>query len=201
VLVVDGDASGDLTVRLLPGTRIVGGFEQVLAGRRALADYVQSSPFNSAVTVLGSGRAGPSSVSGAARSKAIEALLTEAKASFDVVLVDSPALLRVADAAELAQASDAAIIVASPNEPIRDHLEAVERLHLMGADVVGYIYNRSQRSHLDRYQRYSSSRPATEPAATPPPPPVLVRTRRPMDGNGRSPSQPADGKAARPVDP
>jgi Mrp family chromosome partitioning ATPase/capsular polysaccharide biosynthesis protein len=195
VLVVDGDAAdGDLTARLLPGARAVAGFEQMLAKRRALADYVQSSPFSGGVTVLGSGPAAAPHVTGAARSRAIAALLIEAKATFDVVLVDSPALLQVADAAELVKASDATVIVVSPNEPIRDHREVAERLGLMGADVAGYVYNRAPRSHLRRYQRYGSSPPGTAPAAAPPPP-VLVRTRRPMDGNGRPLSQPTDAEA------
>jgi Mrp family chromosome partitioning ATPase len=192
VLVVDGDAAdGDLTARLLPGSSTIGGFEQVLAGRRALADYVQPSPFNGAVAVLGCGPAAASRLTGAARAKAVRALLTEAKASFDVVLIDSPALLQVADAPDLVEAADAAIIVLSPNEPIRDHLEVVDRLNLIRSDVLGYIYNRAPtRPHHARYQRYDSLAPPGSPAVTPPPP-VLVRTRRPLDGESRPSSQPS----------
>jgi Mrp family chromosome partitioning ATPase len=52
-------------------------------------------------------------------------------------------LLQVADATEVVDASDAAIIVLSPDELIRDHLEMVDRLKLIGSDVVGCIYNRA----------------------------------------------------------
>jgi len=150
VLVVDGGAAdGD--------TPPVGGFEELLAGQRALADYVQPSPFNSAVAILGSGPPGPSRVTGAARSRAIHVLLAEAKHSFDVVLIDTPAFLQVADATELVEASDAAIIVLSPSELIRDHLEMAERLKLIGSHVVGYIYNRAPtRHHLAPYRRNDS---------------------------------------------
>jgi hypothetical protein len=56
VLVVDADATDDdLTARLLPGTQAADGFEQVLAGQRALADCVQPSPLNGSVAVLGPG--------------------------------------------------------------------------------------------------------------------------------------------------
>ena len=97
-------------------------------------------------------------MTGAARSKAASALLATAKSSFDIVLIDSPALLQVADATELVNASDAAIIVLSPNELIRDHLEMVDRLKLIGSDVVGYIYNRAPMPpQLARYQRNGSS--------------------------------------------
>ena len=133
VLAVDADAGdGDLTARLLPGTPADGGLEQVLAGQQPLANCIQPSPLNGAVAVLGSAPAPQRRVTGAARSKAASALLTTAKPSFDVVLIDSPALLQVADATELVNASDAAIIVLSPNELIRDHLEMVDRLKLIG---------------------------------------------------------------------
>jgi Mrp family chromosome partitioning ATPase len=184
VLVVDADAEGDLTARLLPGTPTADGFEQVLAGQRALADCVKPSPLNGAVAVLGSGPAAPWRVTGAARSKAAGVLFAEAKASFDVVLIDSPALLQVADATELVDASDAAIAVLSPNELVRDHLEMVDRLNLIGSDVIGYIYNRApMRPRLARYRRNASSAHPTRPPVAPPPP-TLVGAR-PLDRESR----------------
>ena len=117
--------------------------EQVLAGQQQLTDCIQPSPLNGAVAVLGSGPAPQRRVTGTARSKAASALLATAKSSFDVVLINSPALLQVADATELVNASDAAIIVLSPDELIRDHLEMVDRLKLIGSDIVGCIYNRA----------------------------------------------------------
>ncbi len=173
VLAVDADAGdGDLTARLLPGTPADGGLEQVLAGQQPLADCIQPSPLNNAVAVLGSAPAPLRRVTGAARSKAASALLTMAKQSFDVVLIDSPALLQVADATELVSASDAAIIVLSSNELVRDHLEMVDRLKLIGSDVAGYIYNRGPvPPQLARYQRNgSSARPMDVPASTLPTP-------------------------------
>ena len=190
VLVVDADAAdGGLTARLLPGAPAADGFEQVLAGQQAVADCVQPSPLNGAVAVLGSGPAAPLRMTGAARSKAAAMLLAEAKASFDIVLIDSPALLQVADATELVAAADAAITVLSPNELIRDHLEMVDRLKLIGSDVVGYIYNRApMRPHLARYRRNGSSARLTgQPVAAPLP--TLVDAR-PFGGESRPWSRP-----------
>jgi Mrp family chromosome partitioning ATPase/capsular polysaccharide biosynthesis protein len=184
VLVVDADTAwdGDLTARLLPAHTTASGFEQVLSGQQELADCIQPSAFNGAVAVLGSGPAAQRRVTGAARSQAARALLAEAKATFDVVLVDSPALLQVANATELVDASDAAIIVLSPNDLIRDHLEMLDRLKLIGSDVVGYIYNRAPMSaHLGRYRHNGSSgRPMDQLVA-----PLL-------DGQGSPPSQPQE---------
>jgi Mrp family chromosome partitioning ATPase len=166
VLAIDaGAGDGDLTDRLLPGTPADDGLEQVLAGQQPLANCIQPSPLNSTVAVLGSAPAPQRRVTGAARSKAASALLAMAKQSFDVVLIDSPALLQVADATELVNASDAAIVVLSPNDLIRDHLEMLDRLKLIGSDVVGYIYNRAPMpTHLTRSRRNgSSTRPMGPP--------------------------------------
>ena len=170
VLAVDAAAGdGDLTARLLPGTPRDVGLEQVLAGEQPLANCIQSSPLNSAVAVLGSAPARQRRVTGAARLKAASALLTMAKQSFDVVLIDSPALLQVADATELVNASDGAIIVLSPDDLVQDHLEMVDRLKLIGSDVVGYIYNRAPMSaHLTRYRRNLASVRSMGPPVTSP---------------------------------
>jgi Mrp family chromosome partitioning ATPase len=168
VLVVDTDsAKHGLTNLLLPGALPDNGFEQVLARKRALADCIYLTPFNRAVAVLGSGSAASRRVTGAARAHGASALLADAKANCDLVLIDSPALLQIADAAEVVEAADAAIIVLSPNELIQDHLETVDRLKLLGAEVVGYIYNRAPvRAQLARYRRNgSSARPAASRVA------------------------------------
>ena len=65
----------------------------------------------------------------------------------------------------------------------------VDRLKLIGSDVVGYIYNRApMRPHLARYRRNgSSARPTGQPAAAPPP--TLVDAR-PIGGESHPSSQP-----------
>ena len=190
VLVVDAGASnGDLAARLLPGVPEDGGLEQVLAGQQSLPNCIQPSPLSDAVAVLGSGPPLQRRVTGAARSKAASAVLATARSSFDVVLIDSPGLLQVADAAELVGASDAAIIVLSPDELIRDHVEMVDRLKLIGADVVGYIYNRAPTPPpLARYQRNGSSAHPREPGVAELP---TISLGRPLDGGNGPFSEPS----------
>ncbi len=144
LLVMDADVAADgLTARLLPGVQVTDGFEQALDGWRSLADCLRTSPLNSAVSVLAAGPPPTRHLTGAARSRAVSALLAEAKSRFDIVLIDSPALLRVADAAELVSAADAAVIVVNPSDRIADHLEMADRLKQSKTDVVGYLYNRA----------------------------------------------------------
>ena len=191
VLVVDADAAGDdVTARLLPRVPTADGFEQVLAGQRALADCVLPSPFNHAVAVLGSGPATPSRVSGMARSKAAEMLFAEARACYDVVLIDTPALEQEADATGLVHASDAAVVVVNPNELIRVHAEMAARLAAAGADVAGYIYNRAPRGPRHPRNRHpgASARPVSRPPGRLP---ALADTRPLAPVNGRPSSPPA----------
>jgi Mrp family chromosome partitioning ATPase len=141
VLVVDAD--NHLAARLLPGIPGEAGLEHVLTGQRALAECVEASPLNNAMAVLRSGRLTTGRVTGAARMQATAKVLAEARANHDIVLIDTPALLRVADATEIVGAADAAVIVISPEEPIRAHREMAERLRLTEAEVAGYIYLRA----------------------------------------------------------
>lgn len=144
LLVVDADAASDgLTAMLLPGVSLAEGFEHVLDGRRPLSECIRPSPLNHAIAVLGSRPPAPRYVTGAARSRAAAALLAEAKSRFELVLIDTPALLQVADAAELVSAADTAIIVVNPDDRIADHLEMADRLKPLMSSVAGYLYNRA----------------------------------------------------------
>ena len=141
VLAVDADtAEGGLTARLLAGSPPGLGFAQVLAGQRSISDCVQPSPLNRRLTVLGSGPALTPRITGTAYSRAMEEMVGQARASFDLVLIDSPALLRVAEATELVDKSDAALIVVGSDETVRDHLIMVEKLTQIQSEVLGYIY-------------------------------------------------------------
>ncbi|TCC05269.1 Wzz/FepE/Etk N-terminal domain-containing protein [Kribbella soli] len=147
VMVVDADADwGTLTELLLPGSAPTDGFEQVVAGRSLLSDCIEASPFNGDITVLPAGPTRTKRTAGPAYAHAVERVIAEAKASFDLVLIDSPAVLRMANAVELVNDSDAAIIVLGPDELVNDHVAVVERLDQVKSNVVGYIYRRPGRT-------------------------------------------------------
>jgi Mrp family chromosome partitioning ATPase len=153
LLVVDADPADDgVTAILLPGIQISEGFEQVLSGRRAPAACLKRSPFNDAITVLGSSPSTPRLVTGAARLRAARALFTQYRKSFDIVLIDCPALLRVADATEMVNAADAAIVVVNPDDQIPDHLEMADWLTQGSSCVIGYLYSRVQMPCADARQ-------------------------------------------------
>jgi Mrp family chromosome partitioning ATPase/capsular polysaccharide biosynthesis protein len=149
VLAVDADSSeGVLTALLLPGSPQSDGFDQVIAGRRAVRDCIETSPLNKDVALLPSGPMSAERTTGTPYAKAVEEIITEAKLSFDLVLIDSPPLLRVADATDLVDDSDATIVVLGAEESLQDHLAMVERLDQVEADVIGYVYRRANRGPL-----------------------------------------------------
>ncbi|TDD16943.1 hypothetical protein E1218_28865 [Kribbella turkmenica] len=146
VLAVDADATeGSLTGLLLPGSPQGDGFEQVVAGCRPVSDCVETSPLNADVTVLRAGPARLSRTTGAAYAEAVDKLIAEAKSSFELVLIDSPSPLRLANAVDLVQDSDAAVVVLRSGESVQDHVRMVERLDQVESDLVGYVYRRTGR--------------------------------------------------------
>ncbi|HZO65641.1 MAG TPA: Wzz/FepE/Etk N-terminal domain-containing protein [Kribbellaceae bacterium] len=194
VLAVDADSTdGAVTALLLPGSPPDDGFEQVLAGRRPLSDSIRPSPLNHGLYVLGAGPASAEETTGAAYARAVEKVIAEAKETFDLVLFDSPALVRVARATELVDVADAAIVVLGPGEPVRDHITMAERLDLVESEVVGYIYRRARRGPpfvhhvLDRFSSRAARR--TDMPVVPSSP----RSEHPGRENPRSPERQSGG--------
>ncbi|MFR9805617.1 Wzz/FepE/Etk N-terminal domain-containing protein [Pseudonocardia sp. RS010] len=143
VLVVDAGADGVLTGLLLPGDDPADGWAQLVAGQGAAVDRLRPSPWNEAVTVLGAGPSTAPSITGAAYAKAAKSLLAEVAEGFDVVLVDSPPVLEVAEAGELAGACDGIVVVVGEQDLVRDHVDVVDRLHLIDPEVLGYVFHRT----------------------------------------------------------
>ncbi len=141
VLVVDADPMGGLSGLLLPGATPEG-FRRVLAGEGALQDFARPSPLNTAVKVLGADSGNSTRVTGAAYTEAIGKLIAQAADDgHDVVLVDSPAFLEMADAPALAAAANAAVvIVVGADDLIKDHVLVGQRLEMVESHVLGFVY-------------------------------------------------------------
>jgi Mrp family chromosome partitioning ATPase len=166
VLVVDARADGALTALLLPGIGWVDGWAQLVTGQGSVADCVRRSPWNPAVAVLGAGRATDRPITGVAYATSAKRLLSEVAKDVDVVLIDSPPLLEVAEAGELVASCDGAVAVVGAEDLIREHVNAANRLDLIDSDVVGYIFQqppkRSMRSAMRRLWAVVARRDSTE---------------------------------------
>jgi capsular exopolysaccharide synthesis family protein len=95
-------------------------------------------------------------------SNQVEALLTRLSRDFDVVLIDSPPILHMADARILAGQSDGAILIFRAGQTTRDQAaSACDLMEHDGVRLVGTILNdfdpnrEGQRNYYSSYYRYA----------------------------------------------
>ena len=116
------------------------GLTEVIVGSVPLAEAVNETQVPN-LFVLGSGQfpPNPSELLGSA---AMRDVLAEAKATFDVVLFDSPPLLAVTDAAVLSTMVDGAILVIRMGSTAREAARrALSQLRAVHARVLGSLLN------------------------------------------------------------
>jgi capsular exopolysaccharide synthesis family protein len=81
------------------------------------------------------------------------AVLGELERRYDVVIVDSPALLLVTDAAILAQVASRVVLVTRLNSTRADQLEsAVENFRVIDTQIAGVVLNRSRKGSVSPYR-------------------------------------------------
>jgi capsular exopolysaccharide synthesis family protein len=146
------------------------GLTSVLIGSVPVWDALQSWRPDLPLRVLTAGPIppNPSELIGSARMGELIATLT---AAGNTVVVDSPPLLPVTDAAVLARATDGALLVTRVGSTQSDQLSAAtESLRQAGAAVLGVVLNRvPRRGRRAGYEsaRYSAYRPTTPTADGP----------------------------------
>jgi Mrp family chromosome partitioning ATPase len=70
------------------------------------------------------------------------AILNQARNDFDVIVIDTPPVLAVADVVSLLQNVDGVILVAKPGETkVGPFGQAVEQLRATGARILGVVLN------------------------------------------------------------
>lgn len=94
-------------------------------------------------------------------SQSMATLLDELRASFDVVLVDTPPVLPVTDAVALSTQADGVVVVGLAARTTRQVLtEARRRLDGVAAPVVGCVLNGVKGARAEGYYAYSTDREA-----------------------------------------
>lgn len=158
VVLVDGDMRRPMLHKYLD---LVGpvGFSTVLSGRTSLSEALQKTRFPG-LTVLTSG-AVPPNPSELLGSLSARKLLSDLRAEFDYVIVDSTPLLAVTDAAILAAGADGVLIMARFGQTKRDQLtHAVGNLADVGAPLLGAVFTmmptRGSSSYSYSYSYYGS---------------------------------------------
>ena len=137
VVLVDGDLRRPRLAKYLDVLGSVG-VSTVLSGGARLDEVLQKTKFPR-MTVLAAGPT-PPNPSELLGSMTAEKMLSELRAQFDYVIIDSAPLLAVTDGAILAAKSDGALFVAKAGETRQDQLShAIRTLSDVGATLLGAV--------------------------------------------------------------
>lgn len=149
VALVDGDLRRPRVAELF-GTEGGVGLTTVLVRRVGIDEAVQPTPLPG-LDVLAAG-ARPPNPAEIVQTEAMSALLDQLRDFYDVVVIDSPPLLPVADAALLAAKSDGALLVVRHGRTGHDQVRAArERLDHVGARLLGTVISMAPRRASARY--------------------------------------------------
>lgn len=139
VLMIDGDLRRPQLAGLLDLEPAVG-LTTVLIGSIDWQDALQETSVPN-LTLLTSGRV-PPNPSELLQSQAMYDVLQHARKEYDVIIVDSPPLLPVTDAALLAAQADGALVVVRHSKTTKDQVRhSMERLEAVGAKALGVVFN------------------------------------------------------------
>ncbi|MEO6472531.1 MAG: polysaccharide biosynthesis tyrosine autokinase [Aeromicrobium sp.] len=117
------------------------GVTTVLVGRIDLDDAMQNWAPGLDVLAAGSTPPNPAEL---LQSNGMKRLVATLRGEYDIVLIDAPPLLPVADAAVLAAGSDGAILVVHHGKTTKDQVRAaVGRLESVDARIIGTVINMS----------------------------------------------------------
>ena len=155
-LLVEADLRRPSQARTL-GLDAGAGLTTVLTGQTDLTDSIQHcESFD--VLVSGPIPPNPSELLG---TQAFKNLVVELRGRYDTVVIDTPPLVAVTDAAVVAAASDAVLIVVRAKRTKRHELRtALFGLRSVDANVVGVVINQVGMSSLSYYEYGYSEQPA-----------------------------------------
>lgn len=149
VLLVDADLRRPRAAKVLGLERSVG-VTTVLVGRTKLQESIQRHS-GSGIYVLASGPIPPNPTE-VLQSRTAQALFQELGEHFDMVIIDAPPLLPVADAAVTARDVDGAILVVKHGSTSKEQLrQAAQRLRAVDANILGVAVNMTPRRSADDY--------------------------------------------------
>jgi len=150
VLLIDGDLRNPSMHRMVGATNRIG-FSSVLTGT-SLAEAVQPTD-QTHLSLLSSGPR-PSSPADLLSSPALHNFLDRVSQSVDLIVIDGPPVMGLADATILGNAVEAVLFISGAGVVRRGAaLRAIDRLKSSGADIVGGVLSRfdSKKANLGGY--------------------------------------------------
>ena len=171
------------------------GLTTVLLGEQSLTDVVQQVPGHDTLWLLGSGRLPPNPaelLNGSAARDMFAAL----RAEFDFVIIDSPPVLPVTDAALLSKDADGTLMVVASGQTKRiDLRRAAEKLGQVNATVIGALLNETTRQTGYGYGYGYAYGYASDPRHASVPVPANGSAAMPANGSAPGSESNGDGHA------
>jgi capsular exopolysaccharide synthesis family protein len=151
-LVIDADLRRPRVAGLL-GLDAAVGLTTILVGKTEVQDAIQVHE-PSGLHFLASG-AKPPNPTEILQSRVTHDLIKQLRDEYDMVIIDAPPLLPVADASVLATLADGTILVVKHGKTTRDQLaEAIARLNQVGGRLFGVVVNMIPRRSTNSYYYY-----------------------------------------------
>jgi receptor protein-tyrosine kinase len=152
VLVIDADLRRPRVASTL-GVDPAIGLTTALVGKAEIEDAIQVHE-PSGLHVLASG-AKPPNPTEILQSRVTHDLIRRLRQSYDMIIIDAPPLLPVADASVLSTLADGSILVVRHGQTTRDQIsEAVNRLTQVGGRLYGVVVNMVAKRAIGSYYYY-----------------------------------------------
>jgi len=146
VLLVDADLRKSVMVRKYSDEVGVIGFSELLSGQASIADVLyDTQEENMKVIFSGQYPANPAEL---LSSSALKSFVEEQKSQYDYVIIDTPPLGVVVDAALVANVCDSAILVIAEGKIKGDLAVGVKnQLEKSGVHIIGAVLNTNDKKH------------------------------------------------------
>lgn len=157
VLLIEGDIRRRTLEQYVPGPSELG-IMSVLAGDLLLSDAVQHVPGLGADVLFGERTR--SSAADLFASRRFEILMRDARAAYDMIVIDSPPVLVVPDARVIARQADAVLFTVGWNKTTRRQVaEGLRQFERVNREVTGLVLSQVKPDDMVRYG-YAATNPA-----------------------------------------
>ncbi len=154
VILIDADLRKPTQHKVLQGSNNHGLTTALLDGTTPASEHLQETAING-LKLMASGPLPPNPAE-LLNSKRMDDVIKELHEVADVIVIDTPPVLTVADAAILASKVDGCVLVAQLGKTRQNLLtEASERLQASGATVFGIVLNRTNSGRNKYYEYYN----------------------------------------------
>ena len=161
VLLIDADMRKSVMAGRNTTAQVTSGLSEVLTGMCPISECLYPV-MNSKMHILFSGQYPPNPVE-LLSGKYFTALISECRKVYDYIIIDTPPLGQVIDAAVVAEKCDGiAMVIGDSKVHFRMALEVVEQIQKSGCKMLGVIRNnrkqKSKKYYYRKYYRHDSSK-------------------------------------------